>query len=151
MILAHPELSNTELGVRFNRSREWIGRVRQSDLFKEHILARRQEIVDPTLIATVEERLRMVADASLEKLLDKLTKPADEIPDNLLIAAAQLGAKGLGVGGFASHSAPSAPPPAPPQERLERLRDRLLKLQGTPQEITDVRVVEAAPREARAA
>jgi hypothetical protein len=136
-IIANPAASNAELGAVFGRTKEWVGMVKNSDLFREKVAERKGEIVDPALTASVEERFQMVARRSLEVLMDKLAQPVAAISDGLALEAAKLGAKGLGIGGFSNRPAP--PPEAPQMDRIERLADRLTALNGVrPQPITDV-------------
>lgn len=135
LLLANPAATNLELGLVFGRSKEWVGLVKSSGMFREAYAKRASEISDPVLQATIEQRLDMLASRSLEVLNEKLSRPAQDIPDNLALQAAALGAKGLGVGGFSSKPAP--PPELPVVGRIERLADRLLNL-NRPKGVTDV-------------
>lgn len=136
-IIANPQASNDELGRVFGYTGAWIGRIKSSGIFREKMVERRGEIVDPVLSASVEERLEMVTNRSLEVLMQKLEKPVDLVPDNLVLAAAALGAKGMGVGGFSNK--PVAAPPPPDEGRIERLAARLMALnRGGGGEIVDV-------------
>lgn len=125
-IIANPTATNRQLGEVFGRTEQWVCMVKNSDMFRERLYARRAEVTDPILTANVESRLEMVTARSLEVLMEKMAKPSEDIPDNLALAAAALGAKGMGVGGFSNRPAP--PPEAPPAGRLERLSHRLLSL-----------------------
>ena len=123
-ILANPAISQNELAATFGYTPAWVSLVMSSDAFRERLAERRGEVVDPALTASVEERFRAMTVRSLEVLQEKLSQPATAIPDNLVLKAVELGAKGLGVGG-------NAPAPAPlPEDRLERLAGRLLSLQS---------------------
>lgn len=126
LIIANPAATNVELAAVFQRTPTWVSLVKNSDMFKERLVARRSEVTDPLLIQSVEERLDMLTSRSLEVLMEKMAKPSEDIPDNLALAAAALGAKGMGVGGFSNR--PPPPPEAPPAGRLERLSHRLLSL-----------------------
>jgi hypothetical protein len=140
-IIANPTATNAELGAIFGRTKEWVGMVKNSGIFREKLLAKMAEVTDPLLAASIEERLEMVTKRTLEVLHEKMARPVDQISDELAIQAANFGAKGMGIGGFASR--PIAPPPAPQLDRIERLADRLINLNrpSVPhQEITDVEV-----------
>lgn len=138
MLIAEPSISQNELATRFGRTPTWISIVINSDAFQSYYAARKAEVVDPELIATVRERFQALTVRSLQVLQEKLQRPANEIPDNLALKAAELGAKGLGVGG-------NAPPPAAPNpaEYLPAIAERLMRLQGrASQPISDVQFIE---------
>lgn len=141
MILAQPNISAATLASAFDRTPQWVSLVRSSDAFRERLIARRKEIVDPAVAATIDERFRAVTARSLEILQEKLAQPATSVPDNLVLKAVELGAKALAVGG-------NAPPPAPAEGHLDRLAQRLVALQqqarGDTIEVTDVVFVETA-------
>lgn len=122
LIVENPAMSQGQLAAAFGYSPAWICNVLASDAFQERLAARREEVVDPVLKASLEERFRALTIRSLEVLQEKLAKPA--VSDNVALRAAELGAKALGIGG-------NAPPPAPKDDagRLEKLADRLIALQ----------------------
>lgn len=134
-LIANPAATNIELGRVFNRSAVWVSLVKSSGMFREAYARRVEAIADPLLTATLEERLDMLTARSLEVLSEKMARPAQDIPDNLAVAAAQLGAKAMGLGGFSSRPAPT--PEVPATGRVERLAERLLNL-NRPQGVTDV-------------
>lgn len=137
LIMANPAATNESLGAVFGRTKEWVGMVKNSDMFKEMYAQRAGELADPILSATLEQRLHMMTSRSLEVLQEKLSKRSDDIPDSLAIAAANLGAKGMALGGFSSK--PPPPPEAPQAGRIERLAERLFALNTQPrQETVDV-------------
>ena len=121
LIIEHPEWSQNQLAEHFGYTPGWISNVLASDAFQERMAARREEIVDPELKATVEERFRALTIRSLAILMKKLDQ--SQVSDTVALRAAELGAKALGIGG-------NAPPPAPQGDRLARLAERLLLLQG---------------------
>lgn len=120
VMIAQPRAKRRELAEMFGYTPEWIGRVTNTDAFRMRMAARREEVVDPTLTATLEERFRAVTARSLDVLQEKLDQPAMNIPDNLVLRAAELGAKVF---------AQQAPPPLPATDHLDRLADRLVALQ----------------------
>lgn len=119
-ILAEPAISQNALADRFDLSVSWISHVIASDAFQARLSERKEELIDPVLRATIEERFRMLVKKSLDVLLEKLAKPNP--PDNLALRAAELGARSLGLG-----RAPD-PPPAPSGDRLTILAERLMIL-----------------------
>lgn len=143
LIVAHPMISQNQLAAYFGYSPAWVSTVMASDMFRARLQARRAELVDPAILASIEERFQAIVTKSQEVLLSKLSAPS--VPDNLVLRAMELGAKALGLGG-------NAPPVAPPvpQDHLNSLAQRLLDLQSKVREsaggVVDVesRVVEAS-------
>lgn len=144
-ILTNPTATNIELGRVFGRTPQWISLVRNSDLFLELLAKRHNELVDPVVKASLDERLSMLTNRSLEVLLDKMAQPSEKIPDSLAIAAATFGAKAQAIGGFGSRVIPEQI--APSSDRIERLAERLERLNGVavrPSDIIDVETREKA-------
>lgn len=139
LILENPWISQNQLAAHFGYSPAWISTIITSDAFQALLAARRQELVDPELRLTLEERFRALTTQSLKVLQEKLTRPADQVSDQLVLRAAELGAKSLGIG---AHAPP--PPPPNPAEYLPAVAERLLRLQGrqAPQPIEDATVVQ---------
>ncbi len=125
LIISNPWMHQNELAAYFGYSASWISVVMNTDMFKARLAERRDEVIDPTVKATLEERFKSVIARSLQVLQEKLSKDASAVPDNLALRAAELGAKALGMGG----NAPPAPP-ALPVDHLSNLADRLLALQS---------------------
>ena len=92
-IIRDPRATRYELARRFGRGHAWIGQVMSSNMFQARLAERRAEILDPVLVATVEERLEAVARAATDVLLE-----AQLTPDQAIKALAEA-VKGLGLGG----------------------------------------------------
>lgn len=71
-IIANPGVSEIELGELFGYSKVWVSRLMCSDAFQARLALRKEEIVDPKLTASVEERLRGAAMKSLEIIQQNL-------------------------------------------------------------------------------
>lgn len=97
MMIASPSIRQNELAAYFDRSPSWISSVINSDSFQAALSERKAEIEDPVLTANVQERLRAVADASLVKILDKLSGPLPST-DDFLVKTAKLATDALGYG-----------------------------------------------------
>lgn len=121
LIIAHPMMSQGERASHFGYTQAWVSIIESSDAFRARLEARKEELVDPTIRATIEERFRALATKSLEVLQKKLESP--NVSDNLAIQAASLAAKSLGLG-------QGEKPVAPQPDRIERLGGRLLALLG---------------------
>lgn len=120
-ILANPAISQGDLAARYGYTQAWICQVMQSDAWQVAFAARRDAMVDPELVATINERFRAVTNRSLQRLMERLDAPA--VSDSTILKAAELGAKALGVGG-------NAPPAAPAADHLAQLANRLISLQA---------------------
>ena len=120
-IIANPGTSQNALAARYGYTPSWISNVMASDAWQSAMAKRRAEIVDPSLVATVDERFRALTERSLTRLMEKLDQPV--VSDNVVLKAVELGAKAMGVGG-------NAPPAAPAADHLAKLANRLLDLQA---------------------
>jgi hypothetical protein len=102
VILAEPTISQGDLAKRFNRSQSWISIVIGSDAFQAALAKRRDDVTDPFLIATVEERLRGLADQSLQVIAEKLESSKNV---DLALKALDISTKALGFGARNSQGA----------------------------------------------
>lgn len=95
IIIANPMISQNQLAAEFGYTPGWVSRVMSSDVFKNRLLERRDELIDPTILATMEERFEALCRQSIDIVQEKLTASKD--PD-LAIAALGLTSKALGFG-----------------------------------------------------
>jgi hypothetical protein len=119
MWVANPNLTQREIAQKLGRSEYWLSIVVNSDAFQQAFKARKEEIVDPLLSATVEDRLTAVANKAAEKLLERLSTNAP-FSNKELIEATKMATTGLGMGPAAKAPAPTqnlyiVPSPAMPQ------------------------------------
>jgi hypothetical protein len=121
-LISQPWVSQNDLALRYGYTPGWVSTVMASDAFQAALAARREEVVNPAMKASLEERFRAVTVQSLTRLAEELDKPV--CSPNVMLRAAELGAKSLGLGGHAP------PPPAPMGDNLARLADRLIALQS---------------------
>lgn len=137
LIIEKPEMDQNWLAAQFGYTPGWISNILASDAFKAEMAARREEIIDPVLKATIRERFEALVIASQTKLMGMLQQ--DACPPQVALRCLELGAKGLGAGGY-------APPPAPQQDRLAHLAERLVILHSQIRqrivngEVTEVRL-----------
>ena len=99
VIITEPTLTQIELAKRFERTENWISIIMGSDAFQAALAKRRDDVLDPFLVATIDERLRGLATQSLNILAEKLetTRNAD-----LAIKSLDLASKALGMGARAA-------------------------------------------------
>lgn len=138
LIIEHPELSQNQIAAHFGFTPAWISNILASEAFQMEMSLRREQIIDPTLKATLKERFEALVIQSVNVLMEKLNKPAGQVSDQVALRAAELGAKALGIGGHA----PAEKPRETSDERLQRLSARITSFR--PQEIKDVTFEEVA-------
>ena len=102
MIVGNPSIAQNELAAAFGYTVPWVSRVMISDAFQARLAERKTEIVDPALVASVDEKLRALASKSLDILLDKL-----HIAPTLdtALKAVEVSTKALGYGARQSNVA----------------------------------------------
>ena len=96
-IIANPWVSQGDLAARYGYTQGWVSNIMASDAWQSAMAARREEVVDPNLKATLEERFRGMTILSLQRLQQKLEAP--QVSDQVLLRAVELGAKACGIGG----------------------------------------------------
>lgn len=117
-LITRPELSQNDLALMFGYTPGWISNILASDAFQAALARRRSEVVNPTIVATVEERARGLYIKSAEVLMEKLEKPV--VSDSVATKVFELSGKALGLGGHAPVQAAKID--------LEDLKLRLLAL-----------------------
>lgn len=120
-LLMNPSISQNSLAALFGFSAPWVSNVMASDAFQSKLAARREELVDPTIRLTLEERYKALAMKSCEVVMAKLNMP--NVSDNVALKALELGAKASGLG----QDKPQAPVAA---DHLAQLANRLIDLQS---------------------
>ena len=120
-IIANPGCKQGDVARRYGYTESWISLVMSSDAWKSAMAKRREELVDPTLLLTINERFTAMTQRSLERLMEKLDAPV--VSDNVVLKAVELGARAMGVGG-------NAVPQTPPADHLAQLANRLIDLQS---------------------
>jgi AraC-like DNA-binding protein len=100
LIIAQPGISQNQIAAHFGYSFTWVSRIFNSDAFQARLALRKSDLVDPSILMSIDERLRVVADRSLEILHEKLeaTKNTD-----LALKIADMSVKALGYGARASN------------------------------------------------
>lgn len=89
-ILVNPMITQRELARRVGRSEYWMSCIVNSDAFKQRLSERKEELVDPLITASIEQRLTAVAEMALDRLMDEIERPGPKkIQD--LVAAGKLG------------------------------------------------------------
>ena len=97
VLIAEPTITQRELAKRFERSENWVSIIMGSDAFQAALAKRRDDLTDPFLIATIEERFRGLAPQSLQVIAENLEKTRNT---DLALKALDISSKALGFGAF---------------------------------------------------
>lgn len=95
LIIANPAISQNDIAKHFGYTAPWVSRIMNSDAFLARLAARKTEVVDPSLVASVEEKLRALASKSLDVVLEKLTVSNSA---EIGLKALEISSKALGYG-----------------------------------------------------
>lgn len=102
LVMTQPGLTAAELGAKVGRHPVTVRLILRSDLFRELLAQRRQEVVDPRVTAKVEELL----DVTISTSLEVLSKSVEESQST------ELALKTLAAVGPMSKYGARTPPPA---------------------------------------
>lgn len=94
-IMVNPRATQIEIAAHFGYTKQWVSKLFCSDAFQARLAERRQDLIDPTIIATVDEKLKTLANQSLDVLITKM-----ETSNNFdqALKTAELATKALGYG-----------------------------------------------------
>lgn len=95
LIIASPQISQTQIAAHFGYSASWVSRIFNSDAFQARLAERKGDLIDPTILISMDERLKTLAAASADILLKKLL--VTESPD-MAVKALEVSTKALGYG-----------------------------------------------------
>lgn len=95
-LIARPHVTQGELAAIFGYSQGWVSQIINSDAFKARLAERKGELVDPLITASIDERLRSIAQRSLDKVLESLDNPMAK-PEHIL-STARFATEALGYG-----------------------------------------------------
>lgn len=95
ILIAEPQITQKELAKRFGKSQGWISIVMGSDAFQGALAKRRDDLMNPEIIVSLEERYKGLADQSLRVLSEKLDTTQNA---ELALKCADIAGKALGFG-----------------------------------------------------
>lgn len=98
LILANPGISQNAVAAHFGYSASWVSQVMSSDAFQTAFAERSAEIIDPSLRLTIEERFKGMVNRSMEILMEKLSLPAHQVPDQLAVRVFEASSRAAGYG-----------------------------------------------------
>ena len=116
LIIEDPTISQGAMAAHFGYTPGWVSQVINSDAFRERLAERKDELVDPRIRTSIEERIRALADKSIEILLEKLHTTQNM---NVAVRALDVATRSLGYGArpanavqinnYVAHIPPRAP------------------------------------------
>jgi hypothetical protein len=98
IIIANPSISQNDLAANFGYSASWVSQIISSDAFQAKLAERKDEIVDPSIRASVNEKFAAMIVRSMAILMEKLDKPSHQIPDHLALRTLELSTRAAGYG-----------------------------------------------------
>lgn len=96
MIVANPWISQGELARNFGYTEGWVSQVIASDAFQAYLAERKNELIDPHIRATVEERFKGLVARSIEVLMRKLDD--SKVSDETALKALEIASRAAGYG-----------------------------------------------------
>lgn len=100
LMIANPAISQGQIAQHFGYTQAWVSRVRNSDAFLARLAQRKADLVDPAILQSIDEKIRVMADKSLDRILEKL-EVATSFDD--AAKAFELSTKALGYGARAAN------------------------------------------------
>jgi len=93
MIIANPAISQGMLAANFGYTQAWVSQVINSDAFQARLAMRKEELVDPGILASIEERFKGLIHQSVTVIGDKLaaTQNADLALGTLAVMTKAMG------------------------------------------------------------
>jgi hypothetical protein len=73
LMIAQPFVTQGELAKHFGYTQAWVSRIINSDAFQARLALRKEDLIDPTIVASIDEKMRAVASKSLDVVLEKLS------------------------------------------------------------------------------
>lgn len=98
LIIGQPTIKQNDLAAIFDRSPGWVSVILATDAFKARLEERRKELIDPSIVASIQERLTAIAEYSLQGVLERLSHPGLKPTDDFLLKSAEFSTKALGYG-----------------------------------------------------
>lgn len=96
LIISNPWTRQREIAAHFGYTEGWVSQVFTSDSFQSRLAERKEELIDPAIRSTIEERFKALVYQSFEVLKRKLEGP--QVSDDLALGVLNGAAKALGYG-----------------------------------------------------
>lgn len=141
LIIAQPDYTHAQYAAHFGRTPSWFASVLASEKFQAALAERKDEIPDPAITASMDERFKALAMRSLFVIQSKLDKP--DVSDMVVLEAAKIGVKALGLGNTVLAL------PAAPQETVgaEAVASRIMEAMASAKARSNATAVDVDARE----
>ncbi len=126
LIIDNPTWSHRQYAAYFGHFPSWFASVLASEVFQQQLDLRRDEVADPSLTATLQERFTALTLRSMDVLQLKLDDPKAQ--DATILKALELGVKALGLGNVKREEESGNKPAA---ASIDVLAERLTSLMQT--------------------
>ena len=120
LMVQHPEYSHEQFAAAFGRRSNWFASVLANESFQRALEPRKHEVADPSLTATMDERMRALSLQALDVLQLKLE--AKGVNEQTVLKAVEIATKALGMG-----SPLALAPPVVQVQGAEAVADRIME------------------------
>ena len=96
LIIANPSITQGQLAAHFQYTQGWISQIMSSDAWKARLAERKGDLSDPTVVATVNERLEGLARQSLQMIQQNLDMNPGKV--DVALKALEISTRALGYG-----------------------------------------------------
>lgn len=121
LIIENPTWTHRQYAKHFGQPPSWFATILATDSFQLALDPRRLEISDPSITATMEERLRALTIRSMSVLQTKLEN--DKVEDFTVLKAMEISSKALGMGVSGRRDGGDAKLPTAPQTLANKAQD----------------------------
>lgn len=95
LILQEPSITQREIAARYKYTEAWVSMIVNSDAFQARLASRKQQLVDPIITASLEERFKGLAGLAINVIEEKLEAGRSA---ELALKALEISAKAAGFG-----------------------------------------------------
>ena len=99
LIIASPAISQGKLAQHFGYTQGWVSQIMSSDAWKVRLAERKGELSDPTVVATVMERLEGLARHSVNMIQQSMDANPGKV--DVALKALEISTRALGYGASA--------------------------------------------------
>lgn len=96
LIIENPSIDQRDIARHFGYTEGWVSQVFAADAFQARLAERKEEIINPALRATVDERFRALVLQSMEVLRRKLEAPV--VAEETALKTLEIASKAMGYG-----------------------------------------------------
>jgi hypothetical protein len=94
-MVLNPTVTQNDIAKQFDRSVGWVSILINSDSFQAALSKRRDDLLDPVVVASIEEKMKAMVSTSVDVVLEKLQLSRNT---DLALKSLEIGSKALGFG-----------------------------------------------------